>query len=85
MSELHNIQISKSLFDKIVGVFDYIYFSNQVLPGLLDFDGTHFALREKQHRMNLRTAYTNTILAKNEGQKHLAYENYLKLKKKTLY
>jgi hypothetical protein len=82
MNDSQNIQIPLSLFRKITGVFDYLLFSNTNIPVILDFDTIIFELRVKQHKINLRTAYTNTVIAKDGEQKRLAYASYLNLKKR---
>jgi len=82
MNESQNIQIPLSLFYKISGVFDYLLISNIELPVIFDFDATLSELREKQHKINMRAAYTSAIIANNDEQKRLAYSNYLKLKKR---
>ena len=82
MIDSQNIQIPLSLFRKISGVFDYLLFSNTKIPVVLDFESVICELRDKQHKINLRTAYTNTVIAKGDEQKRLAYASYLKLKKR---
>jgi len=82
MNDSRNIQIPLSLFRKITSVFDYLLFSNTIIPVILDFDSVVCELRDKQHKINLRAAYTNTVIAKGDEQKRLAYERYLSLKKR---
>ena len=82
MNDSQNIQIPLSLFRKITSVFDYLFFSNTKIPAILDFDSVICELRDKQQKINLRAAYTNTIIAKDDEQKRLAYANYLNLKKR---
>ena len=80
MSGNQNVQISLSLFKKITHFFSCLSFGGYTFPSLYDFDGIQAELFEKQAKMNLRTAYTNTILAKDENQRVQAYANYQKLK-----
>jgi hypothetical protein len=82
MAELQNVQISLSLFRKISNFFQLCSFSGRTFPGLYEFDSIHSALQEKQDKLNLRTAYTNTIYASNDEQRRLARSTYLRLKEK---
>jgi len=78
--DTHNIQIPLSLFKKITHFFTCVSFGGYKFPDLYDFDGIRAELQEKQDKMNLRAAYTNTILARDDGQKLKAYADYQKLK-----
>jgi len=77
-----NIQIPMTLFSKVIGVFDFLYFSNLSLPELLGFDNIYHDLQDKQRRINLRSAYTNVVIANDDEHKRNAYFNYIKLKNK---
>ena len=82
MLDQQNIQIPMTLFNKVIGVFDYLNFSNFSLPELLSFDIIYHDLRDKQRRINLRSAYTNIVIANDDEHKRCAYFNYIKLKRK---
>ena len=75
-----NVQIPLSLFRKITHFFSCVSFGGYTFPAIYDFDGIQAELLEKQAKMNLRTAYINTILAKDDHQKQQAYVDYQKLK-----
>ena len=81
MSESQNIQIPLTLFNKVLDIFNFLNFSNNVMPGFLDFKSVYSALQKKQTRINLHSAYSSVIIANNDKCKKLAYANYLKLKK----
>ena len=80
MPETQNVQIPLSLFRKITLFFTCVSFGDYKFPALYDFDGILAELMKKQEKMNLRTAYTKTILAKDDDQKIQAYTEYQKLK-----
>jgi hypothetical protein len=75
-----NVQIPLSLFRKITHFFTCVSFGGYTFPALYDFDCIQAELLEKQAKMNLRTAYTKTILAKDDNQKQQAFADYQKLK-----
>jgi len=80
MPEPQNVQIPLPLFKKIMYFLTCVSFGDYKFPDLYDFDGIRAELQEKQEKMNLRAAYTNTILARNDNQKLQAYADYQKLK-----
>ena len=80
MQEGQNIKIPYLLFDKIVFFFDCLSIGGHTFPAFLGFDAMHAELREKRSKMNLRAAYTNTLLAKDDRQRLQAYAYYQKLK-----
>ena len=80
MPESQNIQIPLSTFMKIISFFHGLNFGGYKFPSFYDFDGIYAELLDKLEKINLRTAYTNTILAKDDAQKAQAYANYQKLK-----
>jgi hypothetical protein len=80
MPDTQNIQIPLVLFKKLMSFFICLSFGDYKFPALYDFNGIYAELLAKQDKINLRTAYTNTILAKEDGQKLQAYANYKKLK-----
>ena len=80
MTESRNVQIPLTLFKKIMMVFDYLIIKDHAFPSSCDVENIYSELCEKQLKLNIRTAYTNTILAKDDNQKGLAYANYNKLK-----
>jgi hypothetical protein len=81
MTDSQNIQIPLLLFKKIYSLFSIIAVSDRyTLPAMFEFDAIYAELKEKQHRINLRTQYTNTIYAKTDEQRNLARNNYIKLK-----
>jgi hypothetical protein len=80
MSEIQNIQIPLPLFRRLLSFFDCLSFGGYTFPAFYDFNGIHADLLAKQDKINLRAAYTNTLLAKNDDQKNQAYLNYQKLK-----
>ncbi|MCL2153668.1 MAG: hypothetical protein FWH57_12065 [Oscillospiraceae bacterium] len=80
MPESQNIQIPLSLFMKLVTFFNCLSFGKYKFPTLYDFDGMYAELQAKLDRINLRTAYTKTLLAKDDTQKIQSYDNYQKLK-----
>jgi hypothetical protein len=57
-----------------------VSFGDYKFPSFYEFDGIYAELMDKLDKINLRTAYTNTILAKDDAQKAQAYANYQKLK-----
>ena len=82
MQDTQNIQIPFTLFKKLLFFFNCVNFGDYKFPAFYDFNGIYAGLLAKQDKINLRTAYTNTILAKDDGQKIQAYANYQKLKYK---
>ena len=80
MAENLNVQIPLTLFNKITFFFTCVSLGDYTFPSFYNFEDIHAGLREKQEKINLRTAYTNTILAKDDCQKLQAYANYQKLK-----
>jgi hypothetical protein len=80
MPDNQNVQIPMSLFRKISDFFICVSFGNYIFPAIYGFDDILAQLRAKQDKINLRTAYTNSILAKDEQHKMQAYANYQKLK-----
>ena len=75
-----NVQIPQSLFVKLTSFFDYLSFGGYTFPETYGFDCIYAELRAKQDKINLRAAYTNAILAKDDSQRLQAYSNYQKLK-----
>ena len=71
------------LFNKIVVFFEWLDFSNYDIPHMYGFDRVLSDLRDKQHKINLHTAYTNTIYAKDDAQNRIARTNYVMLKKRS--
>jgi hypothetical protein len=82
MPEYQNVQIPLSLFKKLLFFFECVSIGDYTFPSYYNFDVIQTELRGKQNKVNIRTAYTNTLLAKNEDQKRQAYDNYLRLKNK---
>ena len=80
MTESQNVQIPLSLFRKIMTFFEFTSVSSYTFPAFYEFNDIITELREKQHKINLRTVYTKTIYAKDNEQRHLAQRDYLKLK-----
>ena len=76
------VQIPLALFTKIVEFFEYLNISKIELPVLFDLNSILSELHDKQNRINMRTAYTNIVTSKNDGQRRTAYYNYSKLKKR---
>jgi len=81
MTEMGNVQIPLTLFRKILVLFEHLSLSSYILPALYDFDNILSDLRSKQHKINMRAAYTNTVYAKSDEQRQIARSNYQKLKK----
>ena len=75
-----NVQISLSLFRNILCFFELCYFSKHTFPNVYKFDEIRSALYEKQHSINLRTAYTKIVKARNDLERNSAQSNYKKLK-----
>jgi len=80
MTDTRNVQIPLTLFMKIMSFFDYLHIKDYAFPSICDFESIYAETRAKQHKLNLHTAYTNSLIAKDESQRHLAYANYQKLK-----
>ena len=80
--EFSNVLITHQLFGKIYRFYEYVALTDLSIPGTLDFDGALLELRKKQNKINTRTAYINSIYARDDTQKHIAYMNYLRLKDK---
>ena len=80
MQENQNIQIPLSTFMRLVSLVSGLSLGNYRIPSFYDVDGIYAELMEKLNKINLRTAYTNTILAKDDTQRVQAYANYQKLK-----
>jgi hypothetical protein len=80
MQDNQNVQIPLSLFKKITNFFSCMSFGNYTFPAYYDLDGILAELQKKQETINLRTAYTKTILAKDDNLKAQAFANYQKLK-----
>ena len=80
LQESQNIKIPLPLFDRIVFFFDCLSVGGHTFPANFGFDAMHAELRAKQNKMNIRTAYTNTLLAKDDSHRLHAYANYQKLK-----
>ena len=80
MAESQNVQIPLSLFRKIMSFFEFMSFSSYTFPAFYELNDIISELREKQHKINLRTVYTKTIYAKDDEQRHSARRDYLKLK-----
>jgi hypothetical protein len=80
MPEAQNVQIPLPLFRKIMSFFTCLSIGGYKFPALYDFDGIYADLRTKLDKINLRAAYTDMALAKNDKQKHQAYTAYQKLK-----
>ena len=82
MSESQNIQIPTTLFKRIIALFEYLDISGHTLSNIYDYRSVLLELREKQHSINLRSAYTKILYAKNDAQRNAAQAAYLKLKYK---
>jgi len=81
MNSSQNVQIPLSLFKKITDFFLFLSLSDRnSFPALYKFDEIVSELNEKQRKINLRILYTNTVYAKDDGQRNTALNNYLKLK-----
>ena len=79
MQKNQNIQIPISLFNKIVTLAEYLYFSGSYLPQILKFDEILSGLREKQHNINKRAIYSDIIYSSGD-KKMEAIKNFQKLK-----
>ena len=84
MADTQNIQIPLSLFQKTINIFEYLDLSSTKLPVSLGFDEVIHEIRDKQKKINLRTAFTNIVIAKDDEHKRHAYVDYMKLKKRYL-
>ena len=83
MADSKNVQIPLSLFTKITSIFNFIALSDRcTFPAVYKFEEILSELNEKQHRINLRTLYANTIYAKNDEQRTSARNDYMKLKRR---
>jgi hypothetical protein len=82
MTESQNIQIPLVLFNKLVFFLECLNLSPQSFSDIYDFQGILSELRKKQQKINIRTAYSNTICSRNDAERNLARMNYLKLKSK---
>ena len=81
MQTPQNVQIPLSLFSKIIMFFELLSISGQEFPKIYGFDNILCELRSKQQKINLRAAYTETIYARSDEQKHTARMNYQNLKR----
>jgi len=81
MDAEQNVQISLSLFKKVLFFFNCLGAKGRLLPPDYGFDAILSELREKQHNINLRKAYSRIIYAKDDVQRDLARADYQKLKK----
>lgn len=84
MIEKRNVQIPLALFNNLIGLFEYLALRRQDFPALFNFNSVLAELREKQRRINIHTAYSNSMRAMDDDQRELAYSNYLMLKKQSL-
>jgi|GEM_PF-5897812 len=82
MSDCQNVQIPAALFDKLLVFFEYLDITSQKFPDLYGCRGMLSDLREKQHSINLRCAFTKMKQATGDAQKRAAYADYMKLKHK---
>jgi hypothetical protein len=81
MSTNQNVQIPLSLFNNIVSLVEYLSIKGYEFPQIFKFIDIHQGLREKQHSLNKRIAYSNIIYSKGDERKE-AQKNYQKLKRK---
>jgi len=81
MDETLNVKISMKLFGDIVVILEWLEFSNCAIPHAFKLDTVLSDLREKQLKINLHSAYTKKICAKDDAQRRIACSDYLKLKK----
>jgi hypothetical protein len=77
-----NVQIPLALFREILFFFDSLSLGGYSIPAIYKFDRMHAELRAKQDKINLRAAYSNSIIAKGDDQRRIAYLNYQRLKNK---
>jgi len=77
-----NVQIPLPLFRDIVFFFNSLSLGGYSFPDIYKFDRMYAELRAKLDKINLRAAYSNSILAKDDDQRRQAYLNYQKLKNK---
>jgi len=82
MYDCQNVKIPAALFDKLLVFFEYLDISNQKFPELFGCRGMLSDLREKQHSINMRCAFTKMKQATEEAQKRSAYADYMKLKRR---
>ena len=83
MSNHKNVQIPEILFKKIINFFECVNIANYTFPNCYDFHTILSELQRKQHNINLHNNYTRIKQAKDDGQKRLAYADYLKLKRRS--
>jgi len=81
MSNNQNIQLPRSLFNNIMIFVEFLKISEQSFPCFLKFDEIYLGLREKQHSINKRTAYTDIIYSSGDKRAE-AQRNYQMLKNK---
>jgi len=77
-----NIQIPLALFMDIVSFFNCLSLGRHSFPSIYNFERMHSELRAKLDKINLRTAYTNAIIEKDDDQRRNAYLIYQNLKNK---
>jgi hypothetical protein len=59
---------------------NHIAFSNIRIPLMYDFEGTRELLEAKMKKINLHDIYSRAAYAKNENDRRIEINNYLKLK-----
>ena len=59
---------------------EYLSLANYDFPKTCKYNEILSELRDKQHRINKHSAYSHIIHAKDDEQKYIARQNYMKLK-----
>ena len=78
-----NIQLPLALFNKITSFFEYLNLTDCKFPQIFKFEEILSGLREKQHSINKRTAYSDIIYSRDDKRKE-ALDNYQQLKRRKI-